>query len=324
MGLIQQTKCVRCDRTYSSLRRKCPYCGTRKNRGGKRGAGTGNNRWQLIAGIVILLAIIITVVVLIVTSLKNNKEQDTAVKDPKTAQTAGEGVTSVTGTPAQTGQTTTPDGTSQTGQAGTTTVSPDPGTQTGTQTQTTTPPAPTVNSITLNRSDFTLNKTGDQWQMKATISPDDPNVTVTWKSNDESVCLISATGLVTAVGRGNTTIVATAGGKSAECIVRVKQTVGTVSTGTETGGTTGGNTSGGDTTGTVSLSHSDVTIHSGTSESFTLKVTGASGTPTFASDNSAIAKVDSSGKVTAVSNGDVNITVTVDGKTLKCIVRVRT
>lgn len=309
MGLIKQVKCGRCDRQYSSLRSRCPYCGARKNRGGKRSAYSENNKWQLIAGIVILIAIIVTVVVLIVTSLNSGKKdngKDNVKNSPNI--TAGEGVNSVTNPP-----TTTPPATpSSDPNAGTT----DPST---TQSPEPTTPAATVNSITLNREDFTLSKIGEQWQMQATLSPANPSVEVTWKSNDESVCVINATGLVTAVNKGTTTIVAIAGGKEAKCIVRV---TATATTGTTTGGTTGSSTGGTTTGGPVSLSHTDVTIHSGSGETFKLSVSGASGTPEYSTSNSAYATVSSTGTVKAISPGTATIKVTVDGKTLECIVRV--
>ncbi len=303
MGIVGEVKCGRCDRKYSALRGRCPYCGARKNHGGKRSAYAGNDKWQLIAGIIILIAIIVTVVVLIATSLKNKgKDGNTdGTPDPTPPIPAGEDIDSVDGTPAS------PDPTD------TGTDDPVPPTDSGAEVTTPTTPVVTVQSIELNREDFTLSRIGEQWQMKATITPADTGLEVVWTSNDENVCIISSTGLVTAINKGYTTIVATVGDKTAECIVRVTATASTGGNGT---GTT-------EPTGDLTLSHTDVTISASSSESFKLTVSGTTSTPTYTVGNSSVATVDSSGKVTAVSAGYTIVKVTVDGQTLECIVRVK-
>ena len=44
--------------------------------------------------------------------------------------------------------------------------------------------------------------------------------TVTWSSADESIATVDAEGHVTAVGKGTTTVTATVGEQSAQCVVR--------------------------------------------------------------------------------------------------------
>ncbi|MPM65893.1 hypothetical protein SDC9_112797 [bioreactor metagenome] len=56
-------------------------------------------------------------------------------------------------------------------------------------------------------------------------------------------------------------------------------------------------------------------------ETFTLRVSGASGTPTWSSSDTSVVSVSSGGTVTALKKGMVTISATVDGQTLKCIVR---
>lgn len=51
------------------------------------------------------------------------------------------------------------------------------------------------------------------------VGPDDG---VVWASNDPNVATISETGLVTRAGKGHTTITATVGGVTMECIVRMR------------------------------------------------------------------------------------------------------
>ncbi len=71
----------------------------------------------------------------------------------------------------------------------------------------------------------------------------------------------------------------------------------------------------------LTLSHVDVSIDGG--ETFTLSARSGSGDVTYASKNTAIATVDSSGKVTGVAKGATTVTVTRGAEKAECIVRVR-
>ena len=295
MALFHDVKCGRCDKHYSSIHSKCPYCGAKKNRDGKTGSGANNTRWQVIVGLVVLILIIVAVVVLLAMSLKDrDPEPGQTSRPPASASPSNSGVSTVTANPSAT-----------------------PVVPTNTPTPTPEPtPEPVVNSIVLNREDFTLPNPGDTFQMVATISPAQSNAQIVWISEDPDVATVDENGLVTAVNHGSTKVSATAGGVTKECIVRVS-------------GYAPANTGNGSAGNGLSLSRSDVTIHSGTGETFMLTVNGAGegATVTYASDKSGVASVESNGRVKAVSNGTATITVTVktaDGKETKldCIVRV--
>lgn len=292
MGLFREVKCGRCDRRYSSIRGRCPYCGARKNRGGKRAADHGNKQWQLVAGILFLVVIVVAVIALVSSSLKKTKTTPTPT--PTITVNVNEGVTEVT--PSSTPET-TPEITSE----------PTP----------TPTPEPTVSSITLNREDFTLSFIGEQWTMKATLSPASSDAEIKWRSEDEDVAIVNSSGVVTAIDRGWTYIVCEAGGKTAKCIVRVN------ADSILNNGDRDEDEGEANQTGSLRLSHEDVTINSANSETFTLSVRGTSSDPTFSSDNTNIATVSPDGLVKAISKGTATITVSVDGKTLKCIVRVK-
>lgn len=293
MALFQDVKCGRCDKHYSSIHSKCPYCGAKKNRDGKTASGANNTRWQVIVGLVVLILIIVAVVVLLAMSLKDRNPEPGHTSKPAVSASPSNGVSTVTANPS---------------------ASPAP-----TQTPKPTPeptPEPVVNSIVLNREDFTLSNPGDTFQMVATISPAQSTAKIIWISEDTDVATVDENGLVTAVNHGSTKVSATAGGVTKECIVRVS-------------GYAPANTGNGSASGDLKLSHSDVTIHSGTGETFMLKVNGAGdgATITYASDKSGVASVESNGRVKAVSPGTATITVTVktaDGKETKldCTVRV--
>lgn len=78
-----------------------------------------------------------------------------------------------------------------------------------------------VENIALNKSTLTIAKNGSA-QLTATIKPDDAtDKTITWDSSEKTVATVDENGLVTAVSPGETTITATAGEKSASCVVTV-------------------------------------------------------------------------------------------------------
>lgn len=295
MAFFNEIKCRRCDRKYSSIRSRCPYCGARKNRDGKDSAADGNkqnNKLQLIVGLIVLIIIILAVIILVSASLKNRDPE------PDNTPPANTGVVSVDNPE----ETPTEEPTDE----------PVPSTDPPV-TQT---PAPVVNSIALNREDFTMFTIGETFQMTATLTPAGTEAEIIWISEDSKVVTVDDTGLVTAVDRGNTIVSATAGGITAECIVRVRADAPKTPDGD----------SASSSSGDIKLSSSDVTIHYSSSESFVLSVSGTDATPTYSVDNSCVT-VDSSGRVTAVSGGTAVVSVTVNDDsgspvTLKCIVRV--
>lgn len=78
-----------------------------------------------------------------------------------------------------------------------------------------------VLSVTLNKNKLTLNKDAKE-TLVATVNPSDADdATVTWTSSDPSVATVDENGLVTALAGGTTKITASAGGKSADCMVTV-------------------------------------------------------------------------------------------------------
>jgi hypothetical protein len=79
-----------------------------------------------------------------------------------------------------------------------------------------------VSGITLDKSEL-LMKVGDNpVTLVAKVTPDDAtDKTVTWRSSNEKVATVDANGKVTAVGNGEATITATAGGKTATCKLSV-------------------------------------------------------------------------------------------------------
>ncbi len=84
MSLIPEVKCRRCGETFSSVRTRCPNCGTRRVAQSGRvpgvTAGTvkgtaaydraaSNTKWQAIFGLILVVAVLIAVIVMVSTSL---------------------------------------------------------------------------------------------------------------------------------------------------------------------------------------------------------------------------------------------------------------
>ena len=150
------------------------------------------------------------------------------------------------------------------------------------------PPTTAPAGFRLNRDDFTMFSKGEQWDVYDGSSVGRDNIT--WTSNDENVCTVSR-GIVTAVGPGNTTIVAEYEGQKLTCIVRVRITICT----------------------DLTLPEVEIKLE-GKGNSYTLKPvltpSDASEPVTYQSSDEKVAVVSESGVITAVGNGKATITVT--------------
>ncbi|AGK96719.1 Ig-like domain-containing protein [Clostridium pasteurianum] len=163
-----------------------------------------------------------------------------------------------------------------------------------------------VTSVTLNKTTDILT-VGSTDTLTATVAPDNAtNKAVTWSSSDTNVATVDNTGKVTAVDAGTATITVTTvdGSKTASCTVTVNIPVTS-----------------------VTLNKATDTLTVGGTDTLTATVAPDNATNqavTWTSSNNAIATVDATGKVTAVSAGTAAITVTtVDGsKTASCTVTV--
>ncbi len=163
-------------------------------------------------------------------------------------------------------------------------------------------------SVKLNKASKTLYVT-DTYTLKPTVSPSNAsNKGVTWKSSNKNVVTVNSSGKVTAVGKGTATVTCTTkdGGYKATCKITVKKI---------------------SVTG-VKLSPKNVTLEIGESERVFADIVpenASNQNVTWKSSNKAVAKVSSTGKITAVGAGTATITcTTVDGgykKTCKVTVK---
>ncbi|MBQ6844006.1 MAG: type I pullulanase [Agathobacter sp.] len=162
-----------------------------------------------------------------------------------------------------------------------------------------------VTSVKLNKSAATLH-VEETLKLSATVNPSTAtNKAVTWTTSDENVVTVN-NGVVTAVGEGTATItVTTTNDKTDTCEITVVPKVVEV---TE-----------------VTLSKSSVELKPGETVSLNVRVNPSIATDktvTWTSTNENVAKVDKTGKITAVATGTATITATAGGKSATCQVTV--
>lgn len=211
MGIISEVKCGRCDRRYSGFRSRCPYCGARRNKRGKHANETDNAKAKLVIGSLLMLVLIAAAMVLIISSLPDN-DPEAAVTDPPAetsddlpAYISDEGVVEVSGSP----------------------VTEEPEESESPSPEESEIPIESV-AITyagVSTTDFTLSHINDSIQLKYQTVPADTTAEAEWSGSDDSVFMFveNENGVkVTAIGSGVATLTVTVGGKTAECVVRVK------------------------------------------------------------------------------------------------------
>jgi len=75
MSFLPDAKCSRCDRKFSALRLRCPYCGARRNIPGKR-SGDDGSLWRMVIGLALLAIFLIAIIVMIAGASRDKKEAD--------------------------------------------------------------------------------------------------------------------------------------------------------------------------------------------------------------------------------------------------------
>ncbi len=155
-------------------------------------------------------------------------------------------------------------------------------------------------SVTLSATSKSLN-VGEEFTLTATLTPSDCTDDLSWVSSNTAVATVDGKGKVKAMGAGNATITASAGGKSATCEVSVSSPAGS-----------------------VTLDITSKTVRVGDEFTLTATVTPSDCTDplTWSSSNTAVATVDGNGKVKAVGLGSATITAKAGNKSATCSVNV--
>lgn len=182
-----------------------------------------------------------------------------------------------------------------------------------------TPPASQAPSgaLKLSSTDFTLSPRYPTYQLETGVG----RALVTYSVKNEAVATISSTGLVTAVGDGNTTITVTdQNGATATAIVRVSGISGQSSQTTQAPASQAPASQA--PSGSARLNLTDFSINAQYPDPVRLRVRDGQAA-SWKSGNTAVATVSDNGTVTAVGNGHTKITCTLDnGSTLTCDVYV--
>ena len=153
-------------------------------------------------------------------------------------------------------------------------------------------------AISLNYNEIEM-KYGEDTTLVATITPNNTGLTPTWASSDISVATVE-NGVVTAVGEGECDITATVLGMTATCHLVVDEV-------------------------TISLNYSEIEMKYGEDTTLVAIIDPDNGSlaPIWASSDISVATVEN-GVVTAVGEGECDITATVLDKTATCHVIVNT
>ena len=160
-------------------------------------------------------------------------------------------------------------------------------------------------SLTLNKTSLTL-EVGKQEYLTATFNPSSAQESVTWTSSDTSVATVSSSGRVVAEKEGVAIVTAsTKSGLKATCTVIVTEKAIDVSS--------------------VRLDKSSISLMVGSSETLAITVlpdNATDKTVTWTSSNTSVARVDDSGRVTAMGKGTATITATAGKRSANCTVNV--
>ncbi|MBR6346487.1 MAG: Ig-like domain-containing protein [Bacteroidales bacterium] len=163
-----------------------------------------------------------------------------------------------------------------------------------------------VESITLDKNEYTFTTIGETLNLNATVLPEDAtNKGITWKTNKAEVATVDESGKVTAIGNGIATITVTTEdqSKTAICTITVAQAV----------------------TGII-LTPSSVTIKEEASVTLVPTITpdnAVNKNVTWKSNNNDVATINN-GVVTGIKAGSAIITATTEdgGKTATCSITV--
>lgn len=228
MGIISEVKCGRCDRRYSGLRSRCPYCGARRNQRGKRSSDGDNNVWKFVIGLLLLLILIVAVIVLVVTSLADKDRSDEKPKeDSSDVNMSNDGVTNLEGSDEASGENSgegSGEGSGENSGEGSGENSGD------------VPDAVAVESFIITYqgaeiayegydTDYEISMSrGDVLTLGYSVSPSDavvPEGGAVWSSSDTNAVVVLQSGEITVVGEESATVTLTIGTLSKTVYIRV-------------------------------------------------------------------------------------------------------
>lgn len=210
MAIVNEIKCARCDRKYSGVRSRCPYCGARRIGRGKYSDDSSNAKGKMLISVIIMAVFAIGAAVLLFSSVEtdyppaNNGEASLGSPEDDVDVIQG--------------------------------VHPEP---TPTPTPVPTPeiaPPLEIESITItfdgNRRDDITMSIGEVVPLRVRVEPPgaEDGIEIIWSSSNRDVFdVVVVPGLsfpgqgvnITAIGRGVATLTVAIGDDYATCIIRV-------------------------------------------------------------------------------------------------------
>ena len=193
---MARVKCSRCDRHYSGMRLKCPYCGAHRSKKTVRKEQEEMSNSKFLVGGIILIALIVAVVVLILVSSKANNNVPKIDPEQETQEfTQDDGVESVEGAVDTQPEVIVEE--------------------------------PKITSVNIMRdgevqSDVTF-YVGDTYEYSYETNPVETDELAVWSSDNEEVAVVLQNGEVTAISEGQANITVTIGEVSASMLVRVSE-----------------------------------------------------------------------------------------------------
>jgi len=209
MSIVSEIKCARCDRKYSGVRSRCPYCGARRIGRGKYSEDSDNSRGKMLISVLLLGVLVIAAGFLLLTTPPPEPEvQGPVVSNTITVPDESDNVTV------------------------TNSNTPPPSTPPPVVEETPPPPTPPqVRSVIITyagreNKDFTA-AVAEKVPLVAKVEPPGLDEEIIWTSSNRNVFEVVETSLdgttatVTGVGKGTATLTVTVGGVEATCVVRV-------------------------------------------------------------------------------------------------------
>ena len=219
MSILAEVKCARCDRKYSGLRSRCPYCGARRTGRGKYSEENDNSKAKMLVGILIMAVLVVAVVVLLLTT---EKPDDGSLSEGPTQ--SGQSTNSPE-TPGPSSDIVSVPG-----------LSTSPSVSSTPSVEPADPPPPVVEDVIITyagkqNKDFTC-YIGEVVPLKLKIEPpgiDLEELEIEWLSSNTSIFEVveksgsnGGEGKVTGLGKGDGTLTVRVNGVEATCTVRVR------------------------------------------------------------------------------------------------------
>ena len=219
MSIISDVKCARCDRQYSGVRSRCPYCGARRIGSGKYSEDGGSTRSKMLIGVLFLAILVVAAGILLFTTPPKPGIDDEL--DLMETETESHGIPDDLGTVRETG-------------TGPSVIPSEEVSETPTETPT---PTPVIESIQITyaglpNNDFSAPVGSPPIPLRVRIEPVgiEINERVIWTSSDTSVFDVVAdnpegtSATVNIIGSGTeraATLTVSIGGIEDHCIVRI-------------------------------------------------------------------------------------------------------